>query len=517
MKNILSIVMTAILLIMTRPYARGVVQVSKFTSVILDGKITDSLIKRRPNGETTVIIRISQYPFTDVNMRSANNTGYRLEVKYNHPFQVKILSPSKMFYMSISYAMAQASPGNPVNDFSWSSFDNVYILEAGDDIKAELGKDYYTFSGKGATKLNCESEIYKKNYKLTDDDLHIFNGKQYEKFIDKTSHKMDSCFLLQESIVKKYAPKLGKTLSNVMLANCYGLKYFTIIRYYRLASPSFPGLYKAVINSSFYKDIDFGLNKKLPADILVQAPVYVDFVFEKIRLENFAIIDGRLQFPLSLRKTFMTINNNYHGILRDKLLSLFFMNYSNLPASLQYFNDALSLSGNTIYKEILVDIKGTHSKRLPFFPFNLPDTKGDSVKLSDFNNKIVILDFWYTGCENCINLHNLMKGVHEKFKANRKLVFVSVSIDKNKQLWINSVSAGKYTDPGDVNLYTGGLGVAHPLLKKYLIESFPTVFILKNGKIYSSNPPFPNGKSLNDGGSKDYVDMIDAALIDKSM
>jgi thiol-disulfide isomerase/thioredoxin len=174
---------------------------------------------------------------------------------------------------------------------------------------------------------------------------------------------------------------------------------------------------------------------------------------------------------------------------------------------------ALKQCSASIFRDVLINLKNTRSKNTVFYPFALPDAKGKIVTLASLNNKVVILDFWFTGCENCLILHQKMKAIHEKYKSNHKVLFISVSIDKNKQMWLNSVNSGKYTDPKDINLYTAGRGLNDPLIVKYSISGFPTLFVLANGRIFSTEPPRP----LSDKASKEFVRVIEAAIAEKTM
>ena len=39
------------------------------------------------------------------------------------------------------------------------------------------------------------------------------------------------------------------------------------------------------------------------------------------------------------------------------------------------------------------------------YNFNLPDTLSKRVQLSEFKGKVVFIDFWYTGCTNCVEFY----------------------------------------------------------------------------------------------------------------
>lgn len=130
----------------------------------------------------------------------------------------------------------------------------------------------------------------------------------------------------------------------------------------------------------------------------------------------------------------------------------------------------------------------------PAFNFNLTDTKGKKVKLSAFKGKVVFIDFWYTGCENCVNYyHDVLSKVEHKFKSDSNYVFISISIDKNDQFWKHSIDRGIYTSPSGINLYTNGEGLFNDVIKFYRVVGYPQPMIIdKEQRI------FKVGKSLRD-------------------
>jgi cytochrome oxidase Cu insertion factor (SCO1/SenC/PrrC family) len=508
----LKLTLIIILIFIGRAYANKN-HTENFQDVVLNGKITDSLIKELPGGHSRVVIIVSKYPFSDFGMEDATHQKYELMAKYNEPFKLHISVPAKRFYMYLFYDMP--------NEVNWQYLDNVYIIDQGDNLRVELNNTGFKFWGKGAEKLNCETEIYKTSFKIWGDtDNAVLHPKEFKKYIEINNRKLDSCLFVQESIVEKYAPKMGKEMTEIMRTNCNGLRYYSEVLGYCGTSPFMPGLYEAVMASNAYQHLNIFLNNRLGSDpnILIQSPVYCDFLFEKIRFDSYHTINGVVDWPYILEKSFNTIKNNYHGVVRDKLLALFFLLYQRKSEHIMdYLKESITLSGSSIYKDVLLNLKSTQTKGIPFYPFELPNTQGKLVKLADFGQKVVIVDFWFTGCENCINLHTRMKTIHDKYRDNPNVAFVSISIDRDREKWEKSVAKATYTNPEDINLYTMGQADQHPLIKKYNIEAYPSVFILKKGKIVTSTPPFPNGKSINEGGTKDYVDMIEAAIADKSM
>jgi len=68
------------------------------------------------------------------------------------------------------------------------------------------------------------------------------------------------------------------------------------------------------------------------------------------------------------------------------------------------------------------------------------DSNGNLVKLSDFEGKYVLIDFWASWCVPCIEGFPHLKELYAKYK-DKGLVVISISIDakKDEQKWLNAI------------------------------------------------------------------------------
>ena len=451
--------------------------------VVIEGKITDSLLSLVPDKKVNVTLYVSKFP---VNGSLTPREKVVLETKYNEPFKFVIKSPADRFFMRIDFRMQ-----NPFK--YWSDVDNVYILEKGDRVSCKLSDSFFEFSGKGSEKLQCQSEIYRCRIKGVNTLIMLSNSGQFDKEVALMHHKLDSINQQRLTIVKHFAPKLGKEMTDIMIANCHGLKYYTWFRTQRFFTAT-PVRIKALINSDTFKKTDLSLMQKIDPAVLITSPNYCDFVLEKINLDNLMASDGTINKPeLKSKLMFESIKSNYTGLIREKLLTMFIYNLRMVPYMLDYLDQGLSLVKKQDYREILETLKRTNMKGVPFFPFEMEDDKNNIIKLANFKNEIIILDFWYTGCTNCVKLNKSMAPIVEAYRNNPKVKFISVSIDDDKNQWLKSIKSGLYTHSESINLYAGGKKASsaseHPLIRAYNIKSYPTLFIIKDGKMYSSLPP----------------------------
>lgn len=78
--------------------------------------------------------------------------------------------------------------------------------------------------------------------------------------------------------------------------------------------------------------------------------------------------------------------------------------------------------------------------RCPAFTFE--DMEGQSRSLDEFKGKYVFIDVWASWCYPCKQEYPTLKGLAEKYK-DKKIEFVSLSCDTEKQRWLNELWWGK--------------------------------------------------------------------------
>jgi cytochrome c-type biogenesis protein len=67
--------------------------------------------------------------------------------------------------------------------------------------------------------------------------------------------------------------------------------------------------------------------------------------------------------------------------------------------------------------------------------FTLTDIDGKQFTLSEFDNKVVILDFMFTTCSGCIEEMGHLKKVYEKYKGDIEIITISISsLDSNEDM-----------------------------------------------------------------------------------
>ena len=161
-------------------------------------------------------------------------------------------------------------------------------------------------------------------------------------------------------------------------------------------------------------------------------------------------------------KDISEIENLYHTYVRDTLLTSSFAR--------KYERWDLSRPG----------------KRSP--GFRAPDVDGKVHTLADFRGKYVYIDMWATWCGPCKREMPYLKALEEEFK-DAEIVFVGLSVDKDKAAWENMVRQGELTG---VQLY---LGTGSRFQEGYRVEAIPRFILLdKEGVIISNDMSRPSAK-----------------------
>lgn len=109
--------------------------------------------------------------------------------------------------------------------------------------------------------------------------------------------------------------------------------------------------------------------------------------------------------------------------------------------------------------------------------FTLKNLNGKGVSLSDYKDKIVLINFWATWCGYCDKEMPDLQRLHEE---NEDLVVLAVDVRESKEEVESYIDKGKYDFPVLLD-ENGGTSIT------YLVSAFPTsYFVDKNGILLGS-------------------------------
>jgi len=114
----------------------------------------------------------------------------------------------------------------------------------------------------------------------------------------------------------------------------------------------------------------------------------------------------------------------------------------------------------------------------------LPNPEGDTLRLSDYRGKVVLIDFWASWCGPCRRENPNVVNVYNKYKDKGFEVF-SVSLDRTMDAWVKAIEQDNLTWEGHVSDLKFWQSEA---AKAYGVSSIPfTVLIDEEGKIIGTN------------------------------
>ncbi len=120
--------------------------------------------------------------------------------------------------------------------------------------------------------------------------------------------------------------------------------------------------------------------------------------------------------------------------------------------------------------------------------FSLTDENGNIYTLSEMSNKTIIIDVWASWCAPCIASFPKWNALAEKYKDNKNFEFLTVSIDKEAELWKNGLE--KHQLEG-LKLYAGEKAFDSDFAVNYNISAIPCYIVIDaNGKIALLNANF---------------------------
>ncbi|MDB5143394.1 MAG: hypothetical protein JWQ66_2107 [Mucilaginibacter sp.] len=375
---------------------------------------------------------------------------------------------------------------------------NLFYLigEAGDDVDVRdtiVGGNYtFIFTGRGAEK-----------YRLLFQLRHIDNqwtprikGND-PNFIRRDFEYRDSAALEKLHYLEICRNLISAPVYKLIKAEILGAdmeKGYAVARRYKgdAATPFITTL-------SAYKEDAIILRNRdsLLADpgFLIHTLYIPEALIDRYRLDS-CFLKGK---NFDVAGCYQYLRNHYSGVLRDYLITLLIYNRKNTTVDLSPFiRDALTMVNESDLRAVLEKLSVNNLAGQPGYNFSLPDEHGLTRTLQEFKGKVVLIDFWYTGCPSCALTAPILAKMEPAF-SGKPVVFLSVSIDTHKDVWLQSVKDGVYTSEYNLNLYTNGDGKHHAIIDHYGISAFPTLILIgKDGKLLETvgDPRTDHGKRL---------------------
>ncbi len=369
------------------------------------------------------------------------------------------------------------------------------FLEAGDkiNIETDFAKNA-KFSGKGAMKQTIlyqdaaaiRDYAEKMDIKTVSADrlLAAFDsiGHRSIAFLEANKQKISPIFYKQQSVTFLYDMR-NRTLGTPSYMRDWGGQKL---------SASIPDHYWEL-----GKDID--MDDQLLSNhsyLLFVLYTYPDFLRLK-ELSAAGALDSTLSPQESIRSRYGIIEKYYTGKIRSRALrgalERGFAWAKNVeifkPLMDQYLALYATPEDATHTLESYDHYGRTNVGRTPPF-FTLRNVDGKEVSLKDFAGKVVYMDFWASWCGPC--RYEMKEGspkLHEKFKDNKDVVFLYVSIDDRDDLWKKAISEDNIQG---IHLLSPG-GFKSQVGQAFNINGIPHYIIIgRDGKIFDNNASRPS-------------------------
>lgn len=418
--------------------------------------------------------------------------------------QMEVPLSAALSYVRITcrFKGQEQAVGMALKPFNYDN--NLFILRDGDNITLFLNRDTVAFGGRGSEKYACSLELSRHMDFVAAHRVEEENDLKkglYSSYLAACARHQDSLYQVRKKVLDRYRPLIERDVFPLLQADIWGdYNRALLSRMFagtsRVVKPYGPGHHDAVKEA--YREYESGFNGRfLPDSILARSFKYADFLFwkEYAAEQVFNPMDQAGNAPSPFLYRYHAIQKHYSGIIRDKvnLLNFYFSKSTRRDLDLVR-EEAVAQTGHEPYKREL--LRFIESRTGQAYAFELPDKEGKIHKLSDLKGKLIVMDFWYTGCINCVELAEKLKPIVREFKSNPGIVFLSVSIDgdKNRQVWLRSLALERYSSPDEINLLAQGKDAE--IIKHYNIQGYPTLLVIsKEGRVITLRPPDPRTDS----------------------
>jgi thiol-disulfide isomerase/thioredoxin len=195
-------------------------------------------------------------------------------------------------------------------------------------------------------------------------------------------------------------------------------------------------------------------------------------------LRKYKAIDALFQQPLVKSKLYFDVMNELFSVSVNDAFAL--------------LDDYLQKQSNDKYREQIQFTANEWAnlrKGMPAPEWSGRDRNGKVINSKNYAGKVVYLDIWATWCGPCIQEIPHLDDLHEQFKGEDDIVFISISIDQDIAAWRNYLSQKNLKG---IQLFAEG-NWSSSLVSAFNIRGIPRFIIIgKNGTIVDATAPRPS-------------------------
>jgi hypothetical protein len=384
---------------------------------------------------------------------------------------------------------------------------DAYIVEPGDSIVMNIRltnkRPIIKFAGKGSEKYNCRRSIESDEESCRDriisytdsiGDIYHWSSLNFKYIINSKKISRERALGILSSYRKILSKKVYQTFeADIIQETTLDIMSY-IISYYELC------------DSTDLKVVRHLYHHLKPIEPIFDSSIYnlsPNYVRYRIFYPAMQI------YLLKPRKTYPKFSEIYALVkkerdkeLRERMLMILILDIFSPPyfashgarlvdlssdQAKLFIQDAMESSRNiSIRNKIAGSSLLKTSPGVTAFPFVLPDVSGNKIRLRDYLGKVVLLDFWSTGCAGCSSFYKTIvkSTIIPTFRHNNQFALISICTDPNKEMWKKSLKEKIFADEDETNVYTDGKGFEHEIISYYGLTGLPCALLIdRKGKI----------------------------------
>lgn len=377
---------------------------------------------------------------------------------------------------------------------------HCFLGAPGDSVKMEGAMDAIRFTGRGSEKLNYQFWVQRSNPGLTKK-YAFYEWPTKENFLRRIEKKAErNKALLKEQLdtLQQWQNRIEPNVYNVLRLNLIGKSGTSLLQDYQAALLKDIGVLFPEQERSRHADIAGKMYEAALADPLYANELTGDPLVVKEYVKFLLLRKSIRSVPVSKSENVQRMLSTPKGLYRDAILTLYLIEYAQAIENADSITKRIfeTVTDPTL-KPIVESIANSHSGSVDG-TLSLTDLSGRKHMFGEFKGKIVVVDFWFTGCKSCVDFYQkILRPLEERYKENLEVMFVSISIDRDQETWKQSVKKGMYTSTEVNNYYTNGNGSDDPLIRHFKISGFPThILINKDGKIIQTSVNWDSARKL---------------------